>query len=435
MAVEIKVPTAGESVTEATVGRWLKADGAAVRADEPVVEMETDKATQELAAPATGVLRIAVPAGQTVAVGAVIGRVEPGAAPSNGGAAAPARKPEPAASAPPTGSAPGPIAQPAPGTPPAPAPSFAQGPPVAPAAPVGVSPSARHLAATLGVDVAHLPGSGRGGRVTKEDVLAAAQARADGPAAPAPPTPAPAPAAAEARPAPEGRETRQRMSPIRQRIAERLLAAQQNAAILTTFNEADLSAVMALRARYKETFQKKHGVGLGFMSFFVKAAVEALRAFPAVNARIDGADIVYHNYYDIGVAVSTEKGLMVPVLRDADKLSFADVEKAIAALAAKARENKITVADLQGGTFTITNGGVFGSLLSTPILNPPQSAILGMHAIQKRPVAVGDEVVVRPMMYLALSYDHRLIDGREAVSFLVRVKECVEAPERLMLDV
>jgi 2-oxoglutarate dehydrogenase E2 component (dihydrolipoamide succinyltransferase) len=225
------------------------------------------------------------------------------------------------------------------------------------------------------------------------------------------------------------------MSPIRQRIAERLLAAQQNAAILTTFNEADLSAVLALRARFKEAFQKKHGVGLGFMGFFVKAAVEALKAFPAVNARVDGADLVYHNYYDIGVAVSTEKGLMVPVLRDADKLSFAEVEKAIAALAARARENKITVGDLQGGTFTITNGGVFGSLLSTPILNAPQSAILGMHAIQKRPVAVGDEVVVRPMMYLALSYDHRIIDGREAVSFLVRIKECIEAPERMMLEV
>jgi 2-oxoglutarate dehydrogenase E2 component (dihydrolipoamide succinyltransferase) len=225
------------------------------------------------------------------------------------------------------------------------------------------------------------------------------------------------------------------MSPVRQRIAERLVSAQQTAAILTTFNEADLSGVMALRARYKDTFQKKHGVGLGFMSFFVKAVVEALRAFPAVNARIDGSDIVYQHFYDIGVAVSTDKGLMVPVLRDADRLSFAGVEKGIAALAEKARDNKISVADLQGGTFTITNGGIFGSLLSTPILNPPQSGILGMHAIQKRPVAVDNQVVIRPMMYLALSYDHRLIDGREAVSFLVRVKECVESPERLLLEV
>jgi 2-oxoglutarate dehydrogenase E2 component (dihydrolipoamide succinyltransferase) len=225
------------------------------------------------------------------------------------------------------------------------------------------------------------------------------------------------------------------MSTVRQRIAERLLSAQQTAAILTTFNEADLSALLALRAKYKESFQKKHGVGLGFMSFFVKAVIEALKAFPAVNASIDGNDIVYHNFYDIGVAVSTEKGLMVPVLRDADALSFAGVEKGIAALAQKARDGKITVADLQGGTFTITNGGVFGSLLSTPILNPPQSAILGMHAIQKRPVAVDDQVVIRPMMYLALSYDHRLIDGREAVSFLVRVKECVESPDRILLEV
>jgi 2-oxoglutarate dehydrogenase E2 component (dihydrolipoamide succinyltransferase) len=225
------------------------------------------------------------------------------------------------------------------------------------------------------------------------------------------------------------------MSTIRQRIAERLVAAQQTAAILTTFNEADMSAVMALRAKYKEAFQKKHGVALGFMSFFVRACVEALKAFPAVNARIDGSDIVYQHFYDIGVAVSTEKGLMVPVLRDAGRMSFADIEKGIAELAKKARENKITVADLQGGTFTITNGGVFGSLLSTPILNPPQSGILGMHAIQKRPVAVDDQVVIRPMMYLALSYDHRIIDGREAVSFLVRVKECVESPERLMLEV
>jgi 2-oxoglutarate dehydrogenase E2 component (dihydrolipoamide succinyltransferase) len=244
------------------------------------------------------------------------------------------------------------------------------------------------------------------------------------------------PPAPPAEPVPAGvRETRQRMTPIRQRIAERLLSAQQNAAILTTFNEADLSAVMALRARYKEAFQKKHGVGLGFMGFFVKACVEALKAFPAVNARIDGSDIVYHHYYHLGVAVSTEKGLMVPVLRDCDRRGLADIEKGIAELAARAREGKLAVGDLQGGTFTITNGGVFGSLLSTPILNPPQSAILGMHAIQKRPVAVEDRVVVRPMMYLALSYDHRLIDGREAVSFLVRVKECVEAPERLMLEV
>jgi 2-oxoglutarate dehydrogenase E2 component (dihydrolipoamide succinyltransferase) len=280
-----------------------------------------------------------------------------------------------------------------------------------------------------------LTGSGRGGRVIKEDVLAHLQKRTTEPPPAAPAPPPPPPPAAEPAPPPGARETRQRMTPIRQRIAERLLAAQQNAAILTTFNEADLSAVMALRTKYKETFQKKHGVGLGFMGFFVKACVAALKAFPAVNARIDGADVVYQHFYDVGVAVSTEKGLMVPVLRNADKLSFAGVEKGIAELAAKARDNKIAVGDLQGGTFTITNGGVFGSLLSTPILNPPQSGILGMHAIQKRPVVVDDQIVVRPMMYLAFSYDHRLIDGREAVSFLVRVKECVESPDRLMLEV
>jgi 2-oxoglutarate dehydrogenase E2 component (dihydrolipoamide succinyltransferase) len=409
MAAEITVPSVGESVTEGTIGRWLKADGAAVRANEPVCELETDKATQEVMAPADGVLRIAVPEGQKVAIGAVIGRIEEKAATTAPAAAPPARDG-----------------------------SKAPVPPV-PARPAGValSPAARQMAATQGIDTGQLTGTGRGGRITKEDVVKFRQEHpAPAPEAPPPAAPVAAlPPAPEAKPAAEGRETRQRMTPIRQRIAERLLDAQQNAAILTTFNEIDLSQVMALRAKYKDAYQKQHGVGLGFMSFFVKAAVEALKAFPAVNARIDGADIVYHNFYDIGVAVSTDKGLMVPVLRDADRLSFAGVEKGIAALAQKARDNKITVADLQGGTFTITNGGLFGSLLSTPILNPPQSAILGMHAIQKRPVVVDDQVAIRPMMYVALSYDHRLIDGREAVRFLVRVKECVEIPERLLLEI
>jgi 2-oxoglutarate dehydrogenase E2 component (dihydrolipoamide succinyltransferase) len=290
------------------------------------------------------------------------------------------------------------------------------------------------------VDAAQVEGTGRGGRITKGDVLAhLAEGRGEGTAVAEPPPSAPAPATAPApaaRPAGASpRETRQRMSGIRQKIAQRLVEAQHTAAILTTFNEADMTRIMELRARYKESFQKKHGVGLGFMSFFVKAVVEALRAFPAVNGRIDGNDIVLHNVYDIGVAVSTERGLMVPVIRDADKLSFAGIEKAIAAYAMKAREGAIAVSDLQGGTFTITNGGVFGSLLSTPILNPPQSGILGMHTIQKRPVAIDDQIVVRPMMYLALSYDHRIVDGREAVSFLVRIKECVENPERLMLEI
>ena len=417
MAVDIKVPSVGEAITEGVVSRWLKADGDAVRANEPVLELETDKATTEVVAPAAGVLSIAVKEGQKVAIGSVVGRIQEGAAP----AAKPAEAARPREKA-------------------APAPVEDKAIPVTSAAAAVeplLSPAARQMAADEGVDPRKLTGSGRGGRVTKEDVQThlAQRGTASVEAAPSPPAAPPPAPAAETKAQANGRETRQRMTTIRQRIAERLLAAQQNAAILTTFNEADMSAVMALRAKYKESFQKKHGVGLGFMSFFVKAVVEALRAFPNANARIDGSDIVYHNYHDIGVAVSTEKGLMVPVLRDAGRLNFAQIEKGVADLAVKAREGKISVADLQGGTFTITNGGVFGSLLSTPILNPPQSGILGMHAIQKRPVAVDDQVVIRPMMYLAFSYDHRLIDGREAVSFLVRVKECVENPERLMLEV
>ncbi|HEY1377852.1 MAG TPA: 2-oxoglutarate dehydrogenase complex dihydrolipoyllysine-residue succinyltransferase [Gemmataceae bacterium] len=408
MPVEIKVPSVGESITEGTLARWLKKDGDAVRADEPVVELETEKATQEVVAPADGRLRIAVPEGTTVQVGAVIGRVEEGA-----GAPAPAR---PVAAAAPAAKA----AEPAKA---AEKPAAAREP--------ALSPSARVAAEARGIDPSQLTGSGRGGRITKEDVLAAPPA----PAAKAPAGNGSVQAPPAAARAPGERETRQRISAIRQRIAARLVEAQQSTASLTTFNEADLSAVMDLRARYKDKFKEKHGTNLGFMSFFVKAVVEALKTHPLVNARIDGGDIVYQHFYDIGVAVSTEKGLMVPVVRDCDAKGFADIEKEIAALAGKARDGKISVGDLQGGTFTITNGGVFGSLLSTPILNPPQTAILGMHAIQKRPVAVNDQVVVRPMMYLALTYDHRLIDGREAVLFLVRVKECVENPERLMLGV
>jgi 2-oxoglutarate dehydrogenase E2 component (dihydrolipoamide succinyltransferase) len=414
MAVEIKVPAVGESITEGTIARWLKANGASVKANEPVCEVETDKATTEVMAPAAGRLGITVKEGQKVAIGAVIGQIEEGAA-----AAPPPSAPSPVPAAKRDGNAHGPATKPQ----------------------TVLSPAARQLAAMEGIEPSQLTGSGRGGRITKEDVLAHLQQRGAAPPsetsvspAPAPP-PSPAVSALETKPGSDRRERRERMTPIRARIAERLLAAQQAAAILTTFNEADMSAIMALRTKYKESFQKKHGVGLGFMSFFVKASIEALRAFPAVNASIDGSDIVYHDYYDIGVAVSTEKGLMVPVLRNGEQLSFAAIEKGIASLAQKARENKISVADLQGGTFTITNGGIFGSLLSTPILNPPQSAILGMHTIQKRPVAVNDQVVIRPMMYLALSYDHRLIDGREAVSFLVRVKECLENPERLMLEI
>jgi 2-oxoglutarate dehydrogenase E2 component (dihydrolipoamide succinyltransferase) len=412
MAVEIKVTPAGESITHATLLRWLKDDGSAVRAGEAVCELETDKATKEEYAPANGVLSIRAQPGARLPIGAVIGAIDPAGKPK---AAAPK---EAAPSAPTPDGAP------------APAPA-----PAAHAADVRLSPAARVLVESKGLDVSKVPPSGRG-VVTKSDVLEhletrpavgqvsqpANQERQVGKPAPPPTTNG-------------ARVTRQPMSPVRMRIAERLLAAQSNAAILTTFNEADLSRVMELRAKYKDAFQKKHGVGLGFMGFFVKATVEALRAFPAVNGRIDGSEIVYHHYVDISVAVSTDKGLVVPVLRGCEGLSFAGVEKGIAELAAKAREGKLSVADMQGGTFTITNGGVFGSMMSTPILNPPQSGILGMHAIQKRAVVVDDQVVIRPMMYLALSYDHRIIDGREAVSFLVRVKECIEAPERLLIEV
>jgi 2-oxoglutarate dehydrogenase E2 component (dihydrolipoamide succinyltransferase) len=354
--------------------------------------------------------------GQTVAIGSVIGRIEPGAAatprPATDGA-----KEKTAA-----------------------APSMARPTNHADAsaptsAPIALSPAARQLAADQNVDVAQVAGTGRGGRVMKEDVLkhlrhhpAQLEFGETTPAAPLKPQ-------AVLGKSGEARETRQRMSSIRQRIAERLVVAQHSAALLTTFNEADLSGVMDLRVKYKEAFQKKYGVGLGFMSFFVKACVEALKAFPLVNARIEGSDIVYYHYYDIGVAVSTEKGLMVPVVRNADQLSFAEIEQCIVELADKARAGKISVQDLQGGTFTITNGGIFGSLLSTPLINPPQSGILGMHTIQKRPIVVNDQIVIRPMMYLALSYDHRLVDGREAVGFLVRVKECIETPDRLLLEV
>ena len=433
MAVDITIPSVGESITEGTLSRWLKRDGDTVGADEPVFELETEKATTEVPAPAAGVLKITVPEGRTIPIGSVVGRIEEAAAPAAGKKAPEAEKPGRKAAAPAGDGR-----------------EKAKPPAAAPVAPKGaegevlLSPAARRLAEEEGVDVRALQGTGRGGRVTKEDVLAYREQHKEAPAQPPPAArpkerepekekpkeaapPAPAPTAP--------RETRRRMSSIRQRISERLVQSQQTTATLTTFNEADLSAVMSWRERYKERFQEKYGTGLGFMAFFVKACVEALRAFPNVNARIDGSDIVYQRYYDIGIAVSTERGLMVPVLRDADRLSFAQIEKSIVEMAHKARDGKITVNDLQGGTFTITNGGVFGSLLSTPILNPPQSAILGMHAIQKRPVAVRDQVAVHPMMYLALSYDHRLIDGREAVLFLVRVKECVEDPERLLLEV
>lgn len=396
MTIEIKVPSVGESVTEGVLSRWICKSGQGIKAGDPVFELETDKASQEIPSPAEGILEIVVPEGEKVLVGAVVGRIAPGKI----------SPVVPAASA----SAPVVSAQPVLST---------------------ASPAARQIAAEQGIDTSKIAGSGRDGRVIKEDVQAAVSSQKAVPAS----TASPVPANVVVRSPGVRSENRTRMSTLRQRIAERLVSAQHNAAILTTFNEADMSAIMALRAKYKDSFQKKYGVGLGFMGFFVKAVVEAARAFPTVNARIDGTDVITPDYLDVGVAVSTGKGLMVPVLRDADKLSFAQIEKGIVDLAVKARDGKISVADLQGGTFTITNGGVFGSLLSTPIINPPQSGILGMHTIQKRPVAVDDQVVIRPMMYLALSYDHRIIDGREAVGFLVRIKECVENPERLMLEI
>jgi 2-oxoglutarate dehydrogenase E2 component (dihydrolipoamide succinyltransferase) len=411
MATEIRVPTLGESISEATVGKWFKKAGESVQADEPLVELETDKVTLEVNAPSAGVLsEIAAETGQTVAIGALLGQLsgEAAAGPVEAAGRAPAAKAAPAAAA-----------------------STAMPP----------APSAAKMAAEGKIDLASVAGSGKRGQVLKGDVIAAA--RAPSPvAAPAPlqpplvpsPAPAPVPAARTTTPDDGAREERVRMTKLRQTIARRLKDAQNTAAMLTTFNEVDMSEVMALRARYKDAFEKKHGAKLGFMGFFVKACVQALREVPAVNAEIDGADLVYKNYYHLGIAVGTDKGLIVPVVRDAEKLSLAEIEKAIAAMGKRARDGQLKLEELQGGTFTITNGGIYGSLMSTPILNAPQSGILGMHKIQDRPIAVGGKVEIRPMMYLALSYDHRIVDGREAVTFLVRVKEALEDPARLVLD-
>ena len=419
--VPIKVPKVSESISEGILANWLKPDGSTVKAGEPLFELETDKASQVFIAPGAGTLKIQVREGETVQVESVIGTIDPDGVPS----AAVARSPEPPKAA----SAPVKSAE-QPSQAAAPVESSNGG-----VATMPLAPSVRRIVAETHVDPAGIEGTGRGGRLTKGDVLAHVQAPATAPAPPATPAPEPSLPSPSIPTSSAPRESRKRMSGLRQKIAQRLVEAQHTAAILTTFNEADMSRVMDLRARYKDSFKAKHGVALGFSSFFIKATIEALKAFPNVNGRIEGTDIVTNHAYDIGVAVSTERGLMVPVIRDADKLSFAGIEKAIGAFAVKAREGTIAVTDLQGGTFTITNGGVFGSLLSTPILNPPQSGILGMHAIQKRPVAVDDQVVIRPMMYLALSYDHRIVDGREAVSFLVKIKECIESPERLMLEV
>ena len=406
--IEIRVPTLGESVTEATIGRWFKKAGEAVTADEPLVELETDKVTIEVPAPAAGVLsEIAAENGETVAVGALLGQIAEGAA--AGPAAALDEK----------------VSRPAGAEREA-----ARAPEPRPAAPV--APSVRRLSAESGIDVATVEGTGKDGRVTKGDMLAAIERAA------AAPTPVVQPAAAlQVRtPSPAddaAREERVRMTRLRQTIARRLKDAQNTAAMLTTFNEVDMSAVMALRNQYKDLFEKKHGIKLGFMGLFVLACVLALREIPAVNAEIDGADIIYKNYYHIGVAVGSERGLVVPVVRDCQDKSLAEIEKAIADFGRRARDGTLKIEDMQGGTFTISNGGVFGSLMSTPILNAPQSGILGMHKIQERPMVVDGKIEARPMMYLALTYDHRIVDGREAVTFLVRVKECLEDPARLVL--
>ena len=415
MAIEIRVPTLGKSISEATVGKWFKKAGEPVRADEPLVELETDKVTLEVNAPGAGVLsEITAETGETVAIGALLGQVSGG--PAAAQAAAPPSAPPKAA--------------------PAPSPATAMPP----------APSAAKIAAESKIDIDSVAGSGKRGQILKGDVLAAVSAAASAPApvvtrAPAPgpaPTPAPVPVSAPpprvSTPDDSTREERVRMTKLRQTIARRLKDAQNSAAMLTTFNEVDMTEVMALRARYKDAFEKKHGAKLGFMGFFVKACVQALKEIPPVNAEIDGADLVYKNYYHIGIAVGTDKGLIVPVVRDCDKLSIAEIEKSIADLGKRARDGQLKLDELQGGTFTITNGGIYGSLMSTPILNAPQSGILGMHKIQERPVAVAGKIEIRPMMYLALSYDHRVVDGKEAVTFLVRVKEELEDPARLVLD-
>ena len=427
MAIDIKVPTLGESVTEATLAKWYKKAGEAVAVDEPLCELETDKVTVEVSAPSAGVLaELSVGEGETVAVGAVIGRLNEG-----GGAsakAAPAKAPAPAPEkAAPEKKAPAPAAT-------------ASGPAMPPA------PAAAKMMKEKGIAEGDVAGSGKRGQVLKEDVLAAeAKPKAAPAAAPATATapvaytsPVPTVPSQQMRlpsaPNDEAREERIRMTRLRQTIARRLKDAQNVAAMLTTFNDVDMTAVMAMRNQYKELFEKRHGVKLGFMSFFVKACIQALKEIPAVNAEIDGADVIYKNYYHIGVAVGTEKGLVVPVIREADRMNLAEIEAKISDFGRRARDGKLGIDEMQGGTFTISNGGVYGSLMSTPILNAPQSGILGMHKIEDRVVVRNGQMVIRPMMYLALSYDHRIVDGREAVTFLVRVKECLEDPQRFVLE-
>ncbi|HEX5513281.1 MAG TPA: 2-oxoglutarate dehydrogenase complex dihydrolipoyllysine-residue succinyltransferase [Gammaproteobacteria bacterium] len=424
MSIEVKVPPLPESVSEATIATWHKQPGDTVRRDENLVDIETDKVVLEVPAPADGVLaEVLAGEGDTVTAGQLLARLQ-----EQGAAVAAAKPAEPAAE---------PAARTA----------------AMPTNTEDLSPAVRRLVAEHGLDPAQIPATGRDGRLTKEDVLNFMEAgtgsagdsirprgtsAAEPEAAPAVVQPAakaaPAQPSIQVQPLGERAERRVPMTRLRQRIAERLVEAQHNAAMLTTFNEVNMKPLMDLRAKYRDVFEKTHDTKLGFMSFFVKASIEALKRFPAVNASIDGTDVIYHGYYDIGIAVSTPRGLVVPIIRDADRLSMADVEKAVVDYGTRARDGKLSIDELSGGTFSITNGGIFGSLLSTPILNPPQSGILGMHKIQDRPVVVGGQIVIRPMMYLALSYDHRIVDGKEAVTFLVRVKESLEDPERLVLD-
>jgi len=417
---EIRVPTLGESVTEATIGRWFKKAGDAVAVDEPLVELETDKVTIEVPAPSAGTLGdIIAKDGETVAVGALLGQINDGAA---GAAAKPAAASAKAAASPPAAAAAA-----------ASAAASATTTQRVPPADAPLAPSVRKISAESGLDAATVPGSGKDGRVTKGDMLAALEKAASAP------TPINQPAAAVQVRAPSpaddaAREERVKMTRLRQTIARRLKDVQNTAAMLTTFNEVDMSHIMAMRAQYKDVFEKKHASKLGFMGFFTKACVQALKDIPAANAEIDGTDLIYKNYYHVGVAVGTDKGLVVPVVRDCDHKTIAEIEKSIADFGRRARDGQLKIDEMQGGTFTITNGGIYGSLMSTPILNAPQSAILGMHKIQDRPVAIAGKVEIRPMMYLALSYDHRVIDGKEAVTFLVRVKESLEDPARLVLD-
>jgi len=425
MATDVQVPALGESITEGTLAQWLKKPGEAVNADEPIATLETDKVSVDVPSPAGGVLSETLAnEGDTVAVGAIIARIDDKAA---AGAAAPA----PAAAAP-AAAAPAPSV-----SAPEPAPAEGEDPITT------LSPAVRRAVLEHHVDPSKIKGTGKDGRLTKDDVLAAAQAQTSGgpvhepearaPSAPQPSTPAPA-AQPAAQVAGERREERVKMTRLRQTIARRLKEAQNTAAMLTTFNDVDMSAVIDARARYKDLFEKKHGIRLGFMGFFVKAVALAAKDVPSVNASIEGEEIVYHDYLDVSVAVSAPKGLVVPVVRNADRMSFAEIEKTIADFGKRAKEGTLTADDMAGGTFTVSNGGVFGSLLSTPIINPPQSAVLGMHRIEERPIVRDGQIVAKPMMYLALSYDHRLIDGREAVTFLVRVKEAIEDPTRLLID-